>query len=150
MDPAWIQVFVLTLSECVAPAGKTVCQEHEIEMQFLSEAECEVALQELVSLKDQFENVIVNRQKSGCTATARQSEVFATLEAAKAASDADDWRDPNVDDETTAATKVLHTDRLENLQSCEESLGMAPCKLGDIIVEGTMSGRRVEVWRSVK
>ncbi len=149
MDAAWIQVFVLTLSECVAPAGKTVCQEHEIEMQFLSEAECEVALLEFVSLKDQFENVIVNRQKSGCAASARQSEVFATLEAAKAASDADDWRDPNADDEVTAVSKVLHTDRLENLQSCEDSLGITPCKLGDIIVEATLSGRQVEVWRSV-
>jgi len=148
MDPAWIQVFVLTLSECVAPAGKTVCQEQEIEMQFLSEAECEVALLELVSLKDQFENVIVNRQKSGCAASARQSEVFVTLEAAKAASDADDWRDPGAEDETTAASKLLHTDRLEDLQSCEESLGLAPCKLGDIIVEGTVSGRPVDVWKS--
>ncbi len=148
MDPVWIQVFVLTLSECVAPAGKTVCQEHEIEMQFLSEAECEVALTELVSLKDQFENIIVNRHKSGCAASARQSEAYASLEAAKAASDADNWRDPNADDETMAASKVLHTDRLENLQPCEESLGITPCKLGDIIVEATLSGRRVEVWRS--
>jgi len=50
MDTAWIQVFVLTLSECVAPAGKTVCHEHEFELQFLTRADCEVALQQLVSL----------------------------------------------------------------------------------------------------
>jgi hypothetical protein len=40
MDTAWIQVFVLTLSECVAPAGKTVCQEQSFELQFLTEADC--------------------------------------------------------------------------------------------------------------
>ena len=36
MDTAWIQVFVLTLSECVAPAGKAVCQEREFDLQFLT------------------------------------------------------------------------------------------------------------------
>ena len=32
MDTAWIQVFVLTLAECAAPAGKTVCQEREFDL----------------------------------------------------------------------------------------------------------------------
>ena len=34
MDTAWIQVFVLTLSECVAPAGKTICQEQAFELDY--------------------------------------------------------------------------------------------------------------------
>jgi hypothetical protein len=148
MDAGWIQVFVLTLSECVAPAGKTVCQEHEIEMQFLSQVECQVALQQLVSLKDQFENTIVNRQESGCAPSARQTAVFASLEDAKASGDADTWIDPDAGEAPTAASKVQHSDRLGNLRSCEESLGLAPCRFGDIIVEAAVSGRKVEVWKS--
>jgi hypothetical protein len=145
MDMTWIQVFVLTLSECVAPAGKTVCQDHEIEMQFLSRAECEVALQELVSIKDQFENVIINRQKSGCSVSARESKSFASLDAAKAASNQDEWRD--VESEK-AASLVPHEDRLKKLKTCDDALGVTPCKSGAIIVESTVSGREVEVWRS--
>ena len=150
MDVAWIQVFVLTLSECVAPAGKTVCQEHEIEMQFLSQAECEVALEQLVSLKDQFENIIVNRQRSGCAPSARQRDVFASLEEAKDAAGeaAGDWRDPDSTAPDTAATRVNHEQRLEHLSSCEESLGLAPCTMGDIIIEAAVSGQPVEVWRT--
>jgi hypothetical protein len=145
MDMTWIQVFVLTLSECVAPAGKTACQDHEIEMQFLSRSECEVALQELVTLKDQFENVIVNRQKSGCSVSARESKSFSSLDAAKAASNANDWQDPDTE---KAASLLPHEDRLKKLKTCEDSLGVAPCKSGTIIVESTVSGREVEVWRS--
>lgn len=146
MDTTWIQVFVLTLSECVAPAGKTVCQENEIEMQFLSKAECEVALQELVSLKDQFDNVIVNRSKSGCSVSARESQSFASLDDAKAASNTEDWRD--AEPKQKAASRVPHKERLDKLQSCEDALWIAPCKYGDIIVESSVGGREVEVWRS--
>jgi len=147
MDVTWIQVFVLTLSECVAPAGKTVCQEQELEMQFLSRGECEVALQQLVSLKDQFDNTIVNRAASGCAPSARQTEAFASLDAARTASKAEDWRDP-VADAAIAESAVTHEQRLENLKTCEESLGLAPCKQGDIIVEGGGNGHRVDIWRS--
>ena len=148
METAWIQVFVLVLSECMAPAGKTVCQDQEIEMQFLSRAECEVALEQLVSLKDQFENVIVNRHRSGCTASARQQSVFASLDEAKsAASDDAGWRDPQEGEIQMAATNVSHQGRVEMLVSCEESLGLAPCKIGDIIVEAA-TWKPVEIWRS--
>jgi hypothetical protein len=146
MDTTWIQVFVLTLSECVAPAGKTVCQENEIEMQFLSMSECEVALQELVSLKDQFDNVIVNRRKSGCTVSARESKSFASLEDAKAASNSDNWRD--LIPEETAPSLVPHNERLKKLKTCEDTRGVAPCKSGSIIVESSAPGQEVEVWRS--
>ena len=148
METAWIQVFVLVLSECMAPAGKTVCQDQEIEMQFLSRAECEVALEQLVSLKDQFENVIVNRHRSGCTASARQQSVFASLEEAKsAASDDIGWHEPQDGEPQMVASSVSHQGRVEKLVSCEESLGLAPCKIGDIIVEAA-TWKPVEVWRS--
>ena len=148
METAWIQVFVLILSECVAPAGKVVCQEHEIEMQFLSQAECEVALEQMISLKDQLENVIVNRQRSSCTASAREQNVFASLDEAKsAASDGVGWRDPQDGEIQMAASGVSHQGRVDKLMSCEESLGLAPCKIGDIIIEGA-TGARVDIWRS--
>ncbi len=148
METAWIKVFVLILSECVAPAGKTVCQEHEIEMQFLSRAECEVALEQLVSLKDQFENVIVNRERSSCTPSARQQDVFASLDEAKsAASDDAGWREPQDGELQMVASSVSHQGRVEKLKSCEETLGLAPCKIGDIIIEGA-TGARVDIWRS--
>ena len=150
MDPTWIQVFVLTLSECVAPAGKTVCQENEVEMQFLSQAECQVALEQLITLKDQFDNTIIDRRKSGCRASARQANAYASLEEAKASSDAENWQDPEADQDATKTTDAPHADRLRSLKTCEESLGLLPCKSGDIIVESTVSGREVEVWRSVQ
>ncbi|MEM7433137.1 MAG: hypothetical protein AAF351_14550 [Pseudomonadota bacterium] len=146
MDIAWIQVFVLTLSECVAPAGKTVCQEQELQMQFLTQAECETALEEIISLKDQFDNVIVNRRKSGCTASARQSETFASADAVKTATGGDDWVQPE-DSAAVTATRVSHNERLAEMKTCDESRGVAPCKIGNIIIEGASSGQPVEVWR---
>jgi hypothetical protein len=132
----------------VAPAGKTVCQNQQIEMQFLSRAECEVALEQLVSLKDQFRNVIVNRQQSSCTASAREQDVFASLEDAKsAASDDAGWREPQDGEPQMVASSVSHQSRVEELTSCEDSLGLAPCKMGDIIIEAA-TGRPVDVWRS--
>jgi hypothetical protein len=146
MDAVWIKVFILTLSECVAPAGKTVCQEHEVEMQFLAQAECEVVLQQLIALKDESATTIVNRQKSGCAPSARQAKAFPSPEAVKAAGNADRWHEP-VATAAGAASTVPHEERLANLKTCEESLGVAPCKLGDIIVEGASTGKTVEVWR---
>ena len=148
METAWIKVFVLVLSECVAPAGKTVCQDQQIEMQFLSRADCEVALEQLVSLKDQFDNVIVNRQQSSCTPSARQQDVFASLEDAKsAASDDAGWREPQDGEPQMVASSVSHQSRVEELTSCEESLGLAPCKMGDIIIEAA-TGTPIDIWRS--
>lgn len=147
MDTAWIQVFVLTIAECVAPAGKTVCQEREFELLFLTEADCQVALQQLVTLKEESADVIVNRQKSGCAPTAREREAFASVEAINEANkDTIGWRVPGPEDPEAAATRVAHRDRLENLKTCEESRGVAPCKIGEIIIEGA-NGEPVEVWR---
>jgi hypothetical protein len=45
------------------------------------------------------------------------------------------------------ASSVSHQSRVEELTSCEDSLGLAPCKMGDIIIEAA-TGRPVDVWRS--
>jgi len=147
MDTAWIQVFVLTLAECVAPAGKTVCQERQFDLQFLTRADCEVALEQLVALKAESQYVIVNNSKSGCAPSARETDVFASLdEVSSAATDKQGWRDPAVK-VAAPAGRASHQDRLEKLPDCEKTDGEAPCKMGGIIIEAATDGRSVEVWR---
>lgn len=147
MDVAWIQVFVLTLSECVAPAGKTICQEREFELQFLNQADCEFALVQLVALKSESESVIVNAERSSCAPSARQQEVFASVDGINDANrETDGWQAPAIDKTQPAPSKVAHQQRLANLQSCEDTGGVAPCKIGEIIIEDA-SERDVDVWR---
>lgn len=149
MDAAWIQIFVLTLAECIAPAGKTVCQEHEFELTFLSQSDCEIVLEQLVMLKDAAENVIVDKSKSGCAPSARQQSVFSSLaEVAESVQDKSNWRPPDNQAFPTESTQKVHQARLESLATCEESKGVAPCKVGEIIIEDATVGEPVEVWRS--
>jgi hypothetical protein len=148
MDTSWIQVFVLTLSECVAPAGKTVCQEQEFDLQFLTRADCEFALEQLVTLKEESASVIVDRSKSSCAASARESEVFASLKAVSAVSPkSEGWKEPDEASEEPASSSVTHQGRLEDLPNCEDFDGEGACKMGGIIVEADNRGEAVEVWR---
>ncbi len=148
MDTAWIQVFVLTIAECVAPAGKTVCQEREFDLQFVTRADCEYALEQLVTLKNESANVIVDRNKSRCAPSARQRDVFESLDAVNAATeDKQGWRDPSVAQSSSSPSKVSHQERLEELPDCEDAGGEVPCKKGGIIVETATPGDSVEVWR---
>ena len=147
METAWIQIFILTFAECVAPAGKTVCQEQQFELQFLSRADCEYALEQLIAMKDEAEYVIVNRQKSGCTSSAVESDTFASLEDINEAfKDTAGWRAPNEGDMRRSVVNKDHRERLAELMSCEETSNVAPCKIGDIIVEDA-TGDSVEVWK---
>lgn len=147
MDIAWIQVFVLTLSECVAPAGKTICQEREFELQFVNQADCELALEQLVSLKSESESVIVNADQSSCAPSARRQEVFASVEAINDANrETDGWQAPAIDESKPGPSKMAHQERLANLPTCEDSGGVAPCKIGEIIIEGA-SEQKDKVWR---
>ena len=147
MDTAWIQVFVLTLAECVAPAGKTVCQEREIELQFANRADCEIALQQLIALKTESESVIVNAERSSCAASAIEQQVFTSLDAInKANENTDDWRAPEIERTQPGRSGTAHQQRLDSLKSCDDTRGVAPCKIGEIIVEGATQ-RSVEVWR---
>lgn len=147
MDTAWIQVFVLTLAECVAPAGKNICQEREFELLFFSESDCQAALAQLITLKEESASVIVDRERSGCAPSARQTDAFASLEAINEAHrDKIGWHVPGPEEAQAGATQAAHKDRLESLKTCEESGGVAPCKMGEIIIEGA-SGDPVDVWR---
>ena len=148
MATAWIQVFILTFAECVAPAGKTVCQEQQFELQFLSREDCEYALLQLITMKDESDHVIVNRQKSGCVATAVETEVHASLDAINEAhKDTANWRAPVENDIRGTRAIKDHRERLDALMSCEETSNVAPCKIGDIIVEDETDSS-VEVWKS--
>ena len=147
MDTAWIQVFVLTLAECVAPAGKTVCQEHELELQFANLADCEIALEQLVVLKSESDSVIVNAERSSCAPSAIEKQVYASLDAInKANENTDDWRAPDIEKSQPGRSRVVHQQRLDSLKSCDDTRGVAPCKIGEIIIEGATE-RSVEVWR---
>lgn len=151
MDIGWIQVFVLTLAECVAPAGKTVCQQQEYELTFLNEADCQAALEQMVTLKDAAQNIIIDKSKTGCEATARQQPVFATLaEARNSVGDKVAWRVPDVKEAVPATVDTTYQGRLQTLKTCQETDGIAPCKVGEIIIEDTVSGEPVEVWRQDK
>ena len=148
MDTAWIPIFVLTLAECVAPPGKMVCQEREFELQFLTQSDCESTLQQLVSLKDGSDTVIVDKSKSGCAPSAIQQRVFESLaEVTEAAGDKQAWRAPPIQPPAAESTQDTHKSRLETLPTCEASKGVAPCKVGEIIVEDTAGVKRGEVWR---
>jgi hypothetical protein len=148
MDTAWVQVFVLTLAECVAPAGKTVCQEREFDLQFLTRDDCEYALEQLLTLKDESSTVIVNKDRSRCTVSALEKEVFATLdEVNKASSGSGEWTEPGPDSPETPRSAVSYSDRLESLPECEDYQGRGACKTGGIIVEAANQGHEVEIWR---
>lgn len=147
MDTAWIQVFVLALSECVAPAGKTVCQERSFELQFLTQEDCEFALRQLVSLKQESESVIIDPAKASCVPTARQQRVFASLETIEEANrDKENWKAPETRDAGPGTPLASHRERLSGLPECGEAGVEAPCKVGEIIIEAG-DVEPVEVWR---
>lgn len=147
MDTAWIQVFVLILSECVAPAGKTVCQEQSFELQFVTQADCEYALEQLVSLKQESESVIIDPARAVCAPTARQQPVFASLDEIEEANrDRENWRPPEIRDTGAGVALASHRERLASLPDCGGEGVEAPCKVGEIIIEGGDVGS-VDVWR---
>jgi hypothetical protein len=147
VDAAWIKVVVLTLAECVAPQGKTVCQNQEAQYYFVDEAECQKVLEQLIDYRDGFDNVIVDKQASGCRPAARNLEVF------ESRADAD----PNfVESESQGIAgaepkkkdfiQERHDLRLQSLPVCDDEKPVTPCKRGEIIIE-SMAGNKTEIWK---
>lgn len=157
MDTAWLQVFVLTLSECVAPSGKTVCQEQETQYVFYDRRDCEAVLSELVTSKENDETVIVNPDRSRCLPSARQRPVYASLEEAnQKLADIEGWGiiPPGQENEPGGqgadSSRMAYLDRLESLPECDTRRSVTPCKIGQIIIESPpeeVQGEKVEVWR---
>ena len=147
MDIAWIKVVVLTLAECVAPEGKTVCQEQQVQYYFVDEVECQKVLEQLIDYRDGFENVIVNKDGSSCQPAAKDLQVFTSRSEADAYF-ADAGGLGVISDEPSPKDYLQerHDLRLESLHVCDDEELITPCRRGDIIIE-SMTGNRTEVWK---
>jgi len=147
MDIAWIKVVVLTLAECVAPEGKTVCQEQQVQYYFVDEVECQKVLEQLIDYRDGFENVIVSKDNSSCQPAAKNLQAFASK--SKADEYFAEMGGLGVISDDSSMKDFLqerHDLRLESLHVCDDSKLVTPCRRGDIIIEG-MAGNETEVWR---
>jgi len=148
METGWIQIFVLTLTQCIAPAGKMVCQEESVEFQFADQVDCEVALVQMMDVAARVDSVIVVRERSNCRAMTKEVEIFASANeagepfngAASVAANVND--DPPLD-----FTQSAHQERLKELYNCDEVAGVAPCKIGEIIIEAAQDDEDTQVWR---
>jgi len=117
-------------------------------MIFLTENDCNVVLEQLVTLKSAAENVIVNAERSSCAPTAHKKKIFSSLDEINSSyGDLKGWRRPDIDESKPDFTQASHNERLESLKSCEESDGVAPCKIGEIVIEAAATGEPVEIWR---
>lgn len=153
MDTAWIQVFVLTLSECVAPSGKAVCQEQETQYRFADLEACEAMLDELMAYRSHDPNIIVNSAR--CLPTVVEGPVFASLEEAdQELAGLPGWgvlRPGEAQPRQEAAPQdaeslTAHQQRLAALPECDAATSVTPCKVGQIIVEGE-DEQELEIWR---
>lgn len=147
MDIAWIKVVVLTLAECVAPEGKTVCQEQEVQYYFIDEIECQKVLEQLIDYRDGFDNVIVNKEDSSCLAAAKNWQVF------KSRSEADQFFAETgglgvLSDEPAQKDflQERHDMRLLKLPVCDDKNLVTPCRRGDIIIENVAESK-TDVWK---
>lgn len=148
METAWIQVFVLTLTQCLAPAGKMVCQEETVEYYFASEDDCARALVQMVDLAARADNILVDRQRSDCKPGVKQTQVFASGDEARS-SITGGANVILIDDEVPSADfmQSAHNDRLKDMKTCDDTDGVAPCKIGDIIIEAATESPATQVWR---
>ena len=148
MDTAWIKVVVLTLTECVAPEGKTVCQEAVAQYYFMDQAECETVLDQLIDYRTKLDNIIVNRSQSHCKTSAQFGQVYdsdAEVDKVLAAAG----------DQTLASTTAkagqkdfqqeAHASRLDTLPECDTQTEVRPCKMGEIIIEAAVTAEP-DVW----
>jgi hypothetical protein len=150
MDAAWVKVVVLTLAECVAPEGKTVCQEQDTQYYFFEEDECETVLQQLVTYRSGLDNVIVNSAKSSCLPTIVSRQTFSSSsEADRYLSSSKGWGEIAVDPAPKDFMQAAHDKRLDELPECSASADVAPCKRGQIIIEQSQS-EQTQVWRQEK
>ena len=151
METAWIQVFVLTLTQCIAPAGKMVCQEETVDYHFTNEDDCARALVMMVDLAARAENILVDRSQSNCAPAAKESVVYADADGAKASlANTEDFILIDGAQPPPDFMQAAHSERLDALKSCEETNGVAPCKIGEIILEASADEPPPEIWRREK
>ncbi len=148
METAWIQVFILTLTQCIAPEGKMVCQEEVVEYQFADQVECEVALYQMFDVAARVDDVIVNREGSYCRAAAKEIRIYASANDAVPQSEGGDdvemlpIKEPRLD-----FTQTAHIERLQSIPNCTDVANVPPCKIGEIIIESDTEPENIEIWR---
>jgi hypothetical protein len=147
MDAAWVKVVVLTLAECVAPEGKTVCQELNTQYYFFEEDECATVLDQLLEYRGQLDNVIVNKEKSSCLPTVMSRQTFSSSsEADRILSGTKGWGEISVDAAPKDFMQEAHEKRLGELPECDAGTDVRPCKRGLIIIEQSEPAS-TQVWR---
>lgn len=147
MATAWVKVVVLTLSECVAPEGKTVCQEQEVQHYFVEEAHCQVVLEQLIEHRNSRKDVIVNADKSSCLPTIKNLEVFGSkTEADSVLAGIEGYGVLPAEPARKDYLQVRHEERLATLPECGDDAQVVPCKRGEIIIEGA-TAKQGEVWK---
>lgn len=150
MDAAWVEVIVLTLAECVAPAGKTVCQEQDTQYYFIEEEQCAAVLEQLVDYRNQLDNVIVNSAKSSCLPSVMSRETFSSSsDAVRYLSGVKDMGEITVAAAPKDFMQEAHEKRLDELPECSDDSDARPCKRGQIIIEPSESSPS-QVWRQEK
>ena len=151
MESAWIKVFVLTLTQCMAPAGKMVCQMETVQYQFVAEDDCNRALVQMIDVAAGAENVIVSRENSHCRAAAVETEIFSGVDEAKAFfTDTEGWGVLTGDEQPADFTQSAHQDRLKKLHECADVADVPPCRIGEIIIEAAADSKGTEVWQQQK
>jgi len=147
METVWIQVFVLTLTQCIAPSGKMICQEEAVQYQFLNKTDCEHALVLMTNVASGADNVIVNKENSHCRPAAVESMAFNNVDEANAKyGNAEGWRVLGDENQSADFTQSAHQDRLKNLHECGDVANVPPCKVGQIIIEASVDGPSPEIW----
>lgn len=150
METAWIQVFVLTLTQCIAPAGKVVCQEELVQFHFASQEDCDRALRQMVDIAATAQHVIVNEEGSRCNVAAKEAQVFASVEAAnETITEGAELLVLKNEEQPADFTQTAHQERLSRLRECDTVSGVAPCKIGEIIIEAA-SEDNTEIWQQQK
>lgn len=151
METAWIKVFVLSLTQCIAPAGKIICQEETVEYQFANEDDCASALVQMMDMASHVDNVLIDRQKSDCRPAVKESSVFASdVDAQSSLGSSANVVLPRDESSRTDDLQAAHNERLENTKTCDETSGVAPCRIGAIIVEPAAEAVRSNVWKQQK
>jgi hypothetical protein len=102
----------------------------------------------MVDLAARADNVLVDRQKSECKPGVKEAQVFASSDEARASLSSTEGvvlienKKPPPDFMQSA-----YDERLKNMKTCDETDHIAPCKIGDIIVEASAEPPKTEVWQ---
>lgn len=125
-----------------------VCEEESVQFQFADQVHCEVALAQMLDVAARVDNVIVKRASSHCRTVTKEVKVFASAEeAGRQFEGAENLAMLEVDDPPPDFTQTAHQERLKSLHNCDEVAGVAPCKIGEIIIEAAAETESSGVWR---